>query len=201
MLSGTLSPSRPDPCLVLLFVSPLFSLFGLFVDVVFFLSFLSLRRWGNPSPLRGFGVPFVFLHPAHALRLRPVLRARHLHHGHAPHLFLFFLSFFFSSSSSSLVFRFGCFFGFLSWWCWVSWWVFLFLVLVAVLSLLSVSDGTNAPLGGVGRLDISHPCRFTIIATVLGRGCGTAVPQDSLNTMSCRAVHTPPPPPPSSRMP
>ena len=104
MLSGTLSPSRPDPYMVLLSASPPL----LFVwsvrrrrVLVFFFFFLSLRRWGNPNPPRGFGVPLVFLHPAQALRLRPVLRARHLHHGHAPHLFFFF------SSSSSLVFWFG----------------------------------------------------------------------------------------------
>ena len=41
-------------------VSSFFSLSGLFVDAVFFLSSLSLRRWGNPNPPKGvWGSPCV----------------------------------------------------------------------------------------------------------------------------------------------
>ena len=89
----SLSPSSPDPCLVLFACVLLFFLSGLFVDAV---SSLSVSQaLGNPKPF-WFGVPLVFLQPGRDLSLRPVPRGRHLHQGHLPHLFFFF--------SSSLVF-------------------------------------------------------------------------------------------------
>ena len=55
-----LSPSSPDPCLVSVCV-PFFScVWFVSSPPCFLLSSLSLRRWGNPNPLRGFGVPLVF---------------------------------------------------------------------------------------------------------------------------------------------
>ena len=79
---------------VYLSVSSFFSLSGLFVDAVFFLFFLS-GAGETQTPRRGFGVPLVFLRPARALRLRPVRRCRHLHHGQAQPLLLLFLFCFF----------------------------------------------------------------------------------------------------------
>ena len=53
---------------------------------------LFLRRWGNPNPLVGFGVPLVFLLPGHALRLQPAGLAPHLPQGHRPAPVFFFFS-------------------------------------------------------------------------------------------------------------
>ena len=90
---------------------PLFAL--VFVVLFFFLS-LSLLLWGcssatfspclflsqargKPKPFLGFGVPLVFLHLGHVLRLRSVRLHVLLHQGHAQPLPFFF-------SSASLVF-------------------------------------------------------------------------------------------------
>ena len=64
-------------------------LFGRFVGDAFSL-FLSLRRWGNPNPFLGFGVPLVSLHLGRAVRLPPVRLAPHLHQGSAQPLCVFF---------------------------------------------------------------------------------------------------------------
>ena len=115
-------------------VSSFFSLSGLFVDAVFFFFLLFLSGAGETqTPRRGFGVPLVFFRPARALRLRPVLRCRHLHHGHAQPLLLLFLFVFLSSPS--LVFRFGWFLGFV-----LVVLGFLVVFLVLVLVVLSMLD-------------------------------------------------------------
>ena len=91
---GTVSPSRPDPCLF--FICVLLFSFVRWVSSMpcsLFLVF-SLRRWGNPN-LFGLGFPLCSLLPARGLRLRPVLPPLQLHPGYAQPLFFFFLFFFF----------------------------------------------------------------------------------------------------------
>ena len=84
-----LTPVSHDVC------CPLFLfhwLFGMFADAVFFfLAFSFSQALGKPKPRLGFGIPLVSLHHERALRPRSVLRAPHLHSGHAPHLFFFFV--------------------------------------------------------------------------------------------------------------
>ena len=91
-LFGTLSPSRPDPCLVL-FVFVLFFLFVWFVRRHRIFLFSLSQALGKPKPF-WFGFPLVFSWPRSLTT--PVLRGRHLHPGYLPHLFF--------SSPSSFVF-------------------------------------------------------------------------------------------------
>ena len=64
LLSGPLSPSRPDPCLFFNCLSSSFlSLSGVFVDAVSLslsLSFFLSQALGKPKPRVGFGFPLVF---------------------------------------------------------------------------------------------------------------------------------------------
>ena len=77
MFFGALSPSSPDLCSVVVCVLLLVFVWLVSPTPCFLFFSLSLRRWGNPSPLGGvgFGVPFVFLRLGRALRPRsePVL--------------------------------------------------------------------------------------------------------------------------------
>ena len=79
MLFG-LVPFKTCPLFVLMFVSPslFLLLFGMFADAVLS-SCLFLSGAGEAqAPARGLGVPLVFLHHGHALRLQPEPRAPHL---------------------------------------------------------------------------------------------------------------------------
>ena len=126
LLSGFLSPSSPDLCVVFLSVSLLSSCVWLVSSTPCFL-FLFLRCWGNPN-LFGLGFPLCSLRPAHALRPRPVLRVPHVHLGVAPAPVFFFFPFF---PSPSLAFLVLVFLGLPRWCsslfcgCRFSWWVFL----------------------------------------------------------------------------
>ena len=95
-----------------------------FVSSATFFLFSLSQALGNPKPL-WFGVPLVFLHPGHALRLRPVHLPPHIPQGIAPAPVFFF-------SRRRRSFRFGVF-SFLSCRCRWSWWVYLVLVLVGLL--------------------------------------------------------------------
>ena len=88
--SGPLSPSRPDPYLAYICLSPFFScLVCSSTPCVLFLSLSLSQALGNPKPF-WFGVPLVFLHPGHAPRHRSVHRPLHLPPGHAPAPVFFF---------------------------------------------------------------------------------------------------------------
>ena len=117
LLSGFLSPSSPDPCLVFVCVPP-FCVWFVSSPPCFLLSSLSLRRWGNPNPLWG-----VWVSPCvSSSRTRSPTSTRTLTSAPTPWprpaLAFFFFSF---SPSSSLVFLVLVFLG-LSWWCCVSSW-------------------------------------------------------------------------------
>ena len=85
-------PSRPDPCTSKCVLSPLLfpgCLFGIVDAVLSSCLFLS-GAGETQTPVWGFGVPLVFFHPGHALRLQSVPLAPHLHLGHAPATVFFF---------------------------------------------------------------------------------------------------------------
>ena len=114
-LVWSLSPSSPDPCLVFVCV-PFFLLSGWFRRRRVFSSLLFLSGAGETqTPFGGLGFPLCFFdldaiaHSDPYSELRTYTMA-------TPRTCLFF--FFSFSSSSPLVFRFGCF-SVLSWWCWV----------------------------------------------------------------------------------
>ena len=114
---GTLSPSGPDPCLVVVCVPLLlFCLVG-FVAAVFSLLFSSSQALGKPKPpsgVWGLGFPLCFFALDELCDFDPYFFVLNFTTAKPRTCFFVFILFF--PSMPSLVFRFGCF-SRLSFWC------------------------------------------------------------------------------------
>ena len=190
-------PLRPAPLFALVFVVLSFFLwlFGWFRrrrSLSLSLSFF-LRRWGNPNPFRGFGIPLVSLHRGHALRLRSVRPARSPSPRFPPRSCFCFLFFFFFLAALAWVFL----------WCFLAvvglsvGLVFVGGVFLVVPSRCLHCMQDTSQMFRTGQGDKTSPAPVLIITMIIfgGLRVGTGIPcNHSGNTDSVS-----PPPPPSCR--